>query len=315
MGKKNNWWVAGIGAMGTLIACKLHQSGQEVTLLLKDQTQLDRYSGLRFCSIDTTYSCRPRANIVSNLHETSIQQLILCCKAYDIVPLLRQIRPFLAENALVVMIHNGIGVLEEIKAFLPDLRLVLGISTLGAYLEQPFKIKACMGGQLQLGILNGHFTFTETEAIKASFEQTKLTIQWQNDIKPFMWKKFAINCAINMFTAIYQCKNGDLLSRPEEIRKQCDEIALVLNAYEVEITSDGLFQTVMQVIRQTAANYSSMYTDAVNGKKTELNYLNEQLVRLAKAKYLPTPFSSALIAQFYRVYKPELEAKVNGLSI
>ncbi|WP_133129304.1 ketopantoate reductase family protein [Legionella yabuuchiae] len=302
MGKQNIWWVAGIGAIGTLMATMMHQSGQSVSLLLKNQAQLDGYNGLHLSTNENQYYCMPNAKIPSNLEESSIHQLVVCCKAFDIAPLIQNLKPFLADSAMVVLIHNGLGVVEEIKAILPNLRIVVGISTIGAYAERSFRVRAFLDGTLQLGILNGHFFPAEVEHLKTTFEQTKLNTLWQNDIYPLMWKKFALNCAINIFTALYQCKNGDLLQRLDEIRRNTQEITVVLNAYGVEMTQESLFNTIIEVIQKTDGNYSSMYMDTMNGRRTELPYLNVQLIKLAQAKSIATPFSLELLEQFHAQY-------------
>ena len=113
-----------------------------------------------------------------------------------------------------------------------------------------------------------------------------------------MWEKFSLNCSVNILTALLNCKNGDLLTHVELLKKMTHEVAEVISAYDVAISANNLFIKVTNLLHRVADNYSSMYKDVQNNRPTELHYLNEHLIKLAHQKNIPTPFNLQLLNQF-----------------
>lgn len=205
------WHIAGIGAQGGLLAQHFFHGRHEVQLILKNKAQLTTYqqSTLTLFKENTTFIASPSATTVDDLNHP-IHHLICCTKAPDTVPLLMQLAPRLSHRSLIILIQNGIGVLDEIKEKLPQLRIILGISTMGSYLKKPFTVQAGLSGKIHLGRAIGHFSEEEEAIINRTFTLAQLSHQWEHDIYPIMWEKFALNCCINILTALFSCKNGEL---------------------------------------------------------------------------------------------------------
>lgn len=295
------WHIAGIGAMGTLLAGSFCHKENNAKLILKDEHQLDVYQNapLTVSTEQGTYASHPKAINIQRIGDETIHVLICCVKAYDVIPLLTRLKPNIDENSIIVLMHNGLGVLDGIKAQLPPLRIIFGISTLGAYLEKPFSVRAFLEGNIYLGSLVGQFTPNEVNVICNGLQRANLPYIWDENIHNRMWEKFAINCCINLLTALYGCKNGDLQLHNEELKKITFEVAEVISAHGFPITPVELLRRVTHVVNVTANNYSSMYKDVQNKKPTELRYLNEYLVKLAQQKNIATPFNVELLSQFY----------------
>ncbi|PCI46207.1 MAG: hypothetical protein COB51_07570, partial [Moraxellaceae bacterium] len=106
---------------------------------------------------------------------------------------------------------------------------------------------------------------------------------WDERISQRVWQKFAINCAINGLTVVYQCKNGELLDQQEKqhhLQKICHEIDQILIA-AAHPPETPLYDKAVLIARQTAQNYSSMLQDFKNQKSLEIDYLNGYLCKLA----------------------------------
>ncbi|KAJ5219882.1 hypothetical protein N7468_009086 [Penicillium chermesinum] len=80
-------------------------------------------------------------------------------------------------------------------------------------------------------------------------------------------EKLAINCIINPLTAIYECRNGELL--------------YIFNATRVEarFAPERLRRLITQTMHTTSQNISSMSQDIKRRKPTEIEYLNGWIVR------------------------------------
>lgn len=298
------WYIAGIGAVGTLLAGYFCAGKHQVRLVLKDGNQLATYktTSLTVVNDQNSITCNPQAISLEQLGHAPIDYLLCCVKAYDVTSLLMRLKANLNAHSTIILIHNGLGVLDEIKAKLPQLRIIFGLSTLGSYLEHPFSVRAFLDGNIYLGTGTGQFTSNEINTICHAFQASHLPYQWEENIFPRMWEKFAINCSINLLTALLKCTNGGLRQYDEMLKKITHEITTVLNAYGFYMTANELLTTVNQVIQFTANNFSSMYKDVHNKKPTELKYLNEHLVKLARQKKLFLPFNEQLLNQFYEKF-------------
>lgn len=304
MSKNNPFWhIAGIGAIGSIIAASFCRGQQSVRLLLKNEKQLENYrqSQLTLISDSFNYQCHPPASLSSSRLEP-ISYLICCTKAYDVLPFLKSLGDALTPESIIILIHNGIGVIEELKAELPQLRIISGITSIGGYLEKPYSVRAFLNSSIYLGATVGQFTVEEVETIKYVFRNASLECEWTEAIEILIWNKFAINCSINLLTTIFACKNGALMQHQELLTQLTQEIALVLQAYNQSLTAESLLQTVYTVIQNTSDNYSSMYKDIKNSRLTEIHYLNGRLVELAEEKSVIIPCVSRLLRQFYSLF-------------
>lgn len=298
------WHIAGLGAMGTLFASSFCRAGVPVQLILKNEQRLAHYQSLQLqmSTDDSEFFAHPPACSIESLDDKPIDYLVCCTKAYDVTKLLLSLEAHLNEQSIIILIHNGVGVIDEIKQQLPTLRIISGITTLGGYLKQAYAVRAFLSGALYLGPGIGTFSQLEIDKISETFKKIALPCQWLDNIQVMIWEKFAINCSINLLTALFSCKNGALLAHQELLERLTMEISQVLMAYGCAISSTQLLETVLQVITNTAANYSSMYQDIHHDRLTELNYLNVHLVRLAEQKNINIPLTVELLNQFYKQF-------------
>ncbi|WP_133128452.1 ketopantoate reductase family protein [Legionella nagasakiensis] len=308
------WHIAGIGALGSVVAGCFHQTGVDVRLILKNEQQLSIYqqSELTILKAHSVFTACPEATVLDHLGDEPIDYLLCCVKAYDITGLLMRLKQNLHPNSIIILIHNGLGVLDEIKTSLPQSRVILGISTIGAYQESAFAVRAFLGGKFYLGQAIGQYTPKEIKSVCATFAKAKLPYQWVGNIQPILWEKFAINCCINLLTALFKCKNGDLLFHKEILKNLSCEVTQVIRVYGMDLSAEELFHKVISVIESTTDNYSSMYKDIENNKQTEIYYLNEHLVKLAQQKKMRIPVHSELLNKFYSKFH---EQKFHGSNL
>ena len=116
-------------------------------------------------------------------------------------------------------------------------------------------------------------------------EQKLLYIQLQ---------KLAINAVINPLTAIFDCLNGQLFNSPRRLalsRLLLSEILPVISSvldssFTKNLGSEAILnfsltsleQNILDAADQTAKNISSMRQDMLNGRKTEIEYINGYIV-------------------------------------
>ncbi len=280
------WHVLGAGSLGSLWATRLARAGLPVRLILRDKARLTAYNaqaGLAFNEKGQRQTFAIPAQTVSA--DEPIQRLLVACKAYDAERAVAAVAHRLTATADVLLLQNGLGSQDAVAARIPEARCIFVSSTEGAYRDEDWSVVFAGQGSNWLGD-------TQHDAAPAWLDELKqagIPHQWTADIAERLWRKLALNCAINPLTVLHQCRNGGLQAHAEEVTALCAELAHVLQRCGQSGAAEGLLDQVQQVIAATAGNYSSMYQDVAQGRRTEIRYLLGHVCATAAATDCAAP--------------------------
>lgn len=246
-------------------------------------------------------------------------------KAPACLPALRQLAPRLSSTSTVVLLHNGLGVREElIRGLWPDKSqrptLIQGVTSAGIRTLDPFSVQLEGRGAWTFAAVPSAASSADTAA-SASLLSTinllsTLTRASGSLITPSIvpWRQFedaallklAINAAINPLTALFRVPNGELAReafRPL-LNLLIEETSVVLRSLvdadgrpllpSSDFATEALKATVMDVARRTASNRSSMLVDVEAGRPTEIDFISGHLVRLAASTGKAAPLNALL---------------------
>lgn len=283
--------IIGDGAIGLWFARALHNDFA-ITLALRNSTKT--HTNYHFTELDgaefsLSLNTQP-------LHASqTIRTAILPLKAYQIEPAFQQIHAKLADDACILLSHNGLGTIDKILPRLGRKQTLLFMTTTeGALKTDKYDWQHTGKGQSVIAALNTKNTaaqhlidvLTKHEAISES-----------TNILPMLWRKLAINCAINPLTAIHQVQNG-ALAAPEfqkVIAQICAEVVAVADSQQIPLDLDEIIYTVHQVINNTSKNYSSMNRDIAAQRRTEISAINGYICQLATQQSLAVPANQSLV--------------------
>ena len=282
----STWHILGAGSLGSLWACRLARAGKAVQLILRDQRALDAYQAAgRLTLIEPEQRSHYAVPAQLAARSAPIHRLLLACKAYDAAPAIAALAPRLAANAELVLLQNGLGSQDEVAEQAPAARCIFASSTEGAYLEAPFVVRFAGQGFNWLG---DPLNPSRPEWLD-DLSDAGIPAQWTVDILTRLWRKLALNCAINPLTVLHDCSNGGLLGHLAEVERLCEELSQLLQRCGQPDAAQDLAEEVQRVILATAANYSSMYQDVRAARRTEIHYLLGHACRCAARHQLPVP--------------------------
>ncbi|EKT4489564.1 ketopantoate reductase family protein [Shewanella algae] len=292
--------ILGVGAIGQLLAQQLAAAGLEPWLLprantpsLAEQGEEQVYTlELGDQSLQTSFLCLAQDS--SKLKQLDL--LLVTVKAYQVEAALEPLLPKLHPDCRILLLHNGLGPHQSLAAKLNGRPLSLGTTSQGALKLSSNHIRQTGSGLTQIGDLIGA---PMPEVMKTVLLNAIPGSQWSDTILEALWQKLAVNAVINPLTAIHRVNNG-ALAAPEFEGTICailDELLQVAKQESIALTFDTLHTRVKEVIRLTAANYSSMYQDLKHGRKTEIDYINGYLQQRAEQYGLTLPINSELVAQ------------------
>ena len=282
----STWHILGAGSLGSLWACRLARAGKAVRLILRDDQRLAAYQaagGLTLVEHDQASHYAIPAE--SDSARRPIHRLLVACKAYDAAPAVARLAPRLAEGAELVLLQNGLGSQDEVANQVPHARCIFASSTEGAWREDDWRVRFAGQGFTWLGD-------SANPAVPAWYDElgdAGIPAEWTVDILTRLWRKLALNCAINPLTVLHDCHNGGLLEHLGEVSTLCDELAELLRRCGQPQAAEALDEEVQRVVLATAANYSSMYQDVRHGRRTEVHYLLGHACRTAARHGLSLP--------------------------
>lgn len=209
--------------------------------------------------------------------------VIITTKAYDLIPALKSIKPLLRKDTLIAYLQNGLGLEDEAKKIIKK-NIFRGVALIGATFLKPGEV-----------IYNSpcRIILETNPKLRQFLKDSKLEIKYVKNIMSSVWQKAMVNCVLNSLTALYQVSNGGLLKHKNMVKavsKECIQIAKKSGVHIRQDTEKNIFA----VIRRTKDNKSSMYQDILKGKKTEIDYLNGAIVRLAEKHKIKAPINYVL---------------------
>jgi 2-dehydropantoate 2-reductase len=285
--------VAGTGAMACLFGARLARSGRaRVTLAgtWEDGLRALRADGIRLEEADE------RDEVVRvgvrHLHEPGepADHVLVLVKSHQTAAVAPAVARALGPDGLAVTLQNGLGNRESLEAAVGRGRVGSGVVAVGATLLAPGCVRATPGS-VALG--SGAPRIEELQALLAA---AGFVVAVEKDLDRLVWRKLAVNCAINPLSALAGRLNGELLESAESretLVKAATEVAAVAAAKGIELGADA-GALVLAVARETGANRSSMLQDLDRGARTEIDAMNGAVVREARALGVPVPVNEAL---------------------
>ncbi|MEB5921556.1 2-dehydropantoate 2-reductase [Franconibacter daqui] len=283
--------VLGCGALGQLWLSALIKQGHDVQGWLRVPQP--------FCQVNlretdnTVFNASLMANNPDFLAQSDL--LVVTLKAWQVSGAVKALAERLPASSPVLLIHNGMGTIEELKNLAQP--LLMGVTTHAARRE----------GNLIIHVANGITHIGPASSCRQDYSQLAAELHralpdvaWHNDISAACWNKLAVNCVINPLTALYDCPNGELRHRHDEIREICEEVAQVMVSEGLHTSAESLFLYVERVMESTAQNISSMLQDVRQQRHTEIDYITGYVLRRARAHGLTLPANTRLYEHIKR---------------
>ena len=306
--KLNNIVVVGQGAMGLLWYHHLSQESStlniNITLLGSNQNSLN-ISELKPAEYQFTAYQQERTSehclSYSQMADIKLADVvILCLKSFHIVEAVKKIAQNISSQCIVILAHNGMGTAEAAAKSLPNKQVILAmLTTHGCLRNAPLAITHTGLGQSDIGLLSGELDLSQQRQLCSLLNNALPQVTYHQHIVHKQWLKLAINCVINPITAINNIDNGEVNNKrfTQQIDSLLDEIVEISQAEGINLVFDNLQATVQKVAQSTAKNCSSMRSDVLAGRATEIDYISGYIHRLGQKYNIATPENTRLWQQ------------------
>jgi 2-dehydropantoate 2-reductase len=290
--------ILGTGAMALLVGARLARSGEtQVTLAGTWTAGLEAIQarGITVENGALTWTSFPVARPLAEAAASDIVLVLVKSTRTGDAEIARAIRRSIEPGATVVTLQNGLGNRENLEQAVGPDRVAVGVATLGATLLGPAHVRA-FPGRVFLGLQGRAAADAGVTLLAGLLSRAGLPTETSFDLRPLVWAKLAVNCAINPLAALTGLTNGALLQSARLralMARAAAEVATIAQANGIRLSEDPRAQ-VEAVAEATAANRASMLQDLDRGVPTEIEFLNGAVVREAHRLRIKAPVNEWL---------------------
>lgn len=287
--------IVGPGAMGSLFAARLKRAGHSVTLLdyIEERAEQINRQGVMVEGVSGEY--RVEVPTVAGAIPEKPDLVLICVKSFKTREAGESIAPRVSPEAVIVTLQNGIGNLEILEDIFGQGRVLGGVTSEGATLLGPGKIRHAGTGETIVG--PGGEPASPAEQLVSAFNGAGFKCRSGENVMALIWGKLIINVGINALTAVTGLKNGrlpELQGTRLVMEKAVKEAVAVAEAKNIQLPYSDPVGRVLDVCRATAGNVASMLQDVRKRQMTEVDFINGAIVREGIRLGIPTPVNFTL---------------------
>jgi 2-dehydropantoate 2-reductase len=283
--------VLGTGALGCWFAARLAHAGERVTVAGTWAEGLAAIArdGIRVQEPEREFTARCAvARVTGPLPQVPV--VLVLVKSHQTASIAPAAARAAAPDGRIVTLQNGVGNRELLQRHGGGERVRAGIVVAGVRLLAPAVVSAWPAT-----VTLGDPGDPALNDLAQALQRAGITVRRVDDIEPELWKKLAVNCAINPLTALRGVPNGALLEQADTralMTAAADEVAAVAAARGTPIADAA--GAALEIARVTAGNRSSMLQDLERGARTEIDALSGAVVREGRRLGVAVPVNERL---------------------
>jgi len=281
--------------MGSLFGGRLSLNGHDVVLYDIFQAHVDRINtdGLEIEESATGEILKAFPLASSDpLDVKDSDLMVVFVKSTATEAVAKQFVPMAGEHTVVLTLQNGLGNEDILRKHFGEHRTAAGVTSQGATFLGPGKIRHAGSGPTHICMSDKKNE--KLSAVVAALKDSGFEVDIEENIADLVWSKLIINVGINAVTAISGLENGKLLDYPEMKSLMADLVEEAVKVAEkkgVKLSYPDPVELVYEVSEKTALNRSSMLQDFDRGSLTEIDFINNAIVREGEKLGIDTPYN------------------------
>lgn len=286
--------IIGDGAMGLLFASYLSLSADVAVFSRRNErSELRNRNGITVLVKDGSRVFHPVFTTDKSMMAGS-ELVVLFVKSASTVPVIDEYKEFIPDDAYIMTLQNGAGHFEELNAFFPEDRIIIGVTEHNASLSDECTLRHGGTGPTEIGMMGGTVPCWIPEMFNASSIDTSVS----SSVMESVWRKLLTNSSLSTATALLMCsideigRSGAAFSLVGRLLKEAVETA-ASDGYS--FSYDDVLSMLRDKARKTFNAYTSIYADILNGRKTEVDYISGYVVKRAQANGIDVPYQRAAV--------------------
>ena len=286
--------ILGAGAVGGYFGGRLHQSGADVTFLVRPaRAELLRKGGLKIVS--PKGDANLPVKVVSDATEGGPYDLaILSCKAYDLDSATDTLAPGIGAQTAIVPLLNGVRHLDVLDQRFGADKVLGGVarisSTLGGdgTVVHMMPMAAMLAGERE----KGRQARPALSALASAIGLAGLDGGVQSDIVQDMWDKWIMLCSLAAMTGSLRAAVCDILETDEggeltlEVIEECRKVAAASGR---DPGTSGIENIKTYLTTRGSKFAASMLRDLESSSRVEADHVIGDMLARARATGIATP--------------------------
>ncbi len=294
--------IIGAGGTGGCIGAYMCEAGKDVTLIARG-THLERIKedGLKMeTSFRGNFTVSPIKAYNMEHYKEQPDVIFVCVKGYSLDETVPFIKRVAHKNTVVIPILNIYGTGSKLQKMLPEILVTDGCIYVAANIKEPGTLS--MHGdifRIIFGVRDKSEYRPVLEEIERDLKESNIWAIISDDIKRDALQKFSFISAMAA-CGLYYDVEAKHMQKPGEIRETfialVKEIHALALAMGVHFTVD-IVQTNLDFLDKLAPTATtSLQRDIAQGKKSEIDGLVFEVVRLAEQYNVPVEAYNSVIS-------------------
>ncbi len=258
--------------------------------------------GVRLTERDGTTHTVPVEATTDPADVAGSELIIVLVKSWATAESVTPLKSYLTRDAVVLTLQNGLGNAAQLRsALLHDgvrPHVWLGVTTQAALRTEPGCVTHTGEGITVIGRKSSEVN-TRLQEIAATLTSAGIPTSAVDDIHRWVWRKLAVNAAINPLTALAEVPNCAVRDN-QDLQAACrllaSEAAAVASARGLPLDEQQVMDAINDVAEATGDTRSSMLLDLENGLRTEIDAINGAIVKEAKRRDIPVPANQLMVS-------------------
>lgn len=299
--------VLGAGGMGSAFAAHLARAGTDVVLIGRGSDHVRALAGGPL-QVDPPGGVPWKVDVPVAVHAADLppgrlDALLVLTKAYDLAAAARSAAHALAPEGVVVPLQNGLGTDALAADVFGDGRTLVGTTTVGAALQEPGRITVSVSTAAgesvtsigRMGRASG--PLARGEQVAAALTAAGLSTAATEQVDELIWGKLAL-ASMSPVSAVPRVTVATVWNSAEGravVERMFHEVVAVAAAEGVQLPREQAWAHAARTFAGTGEHYTSMCTDVINGRPTELSSMAAAVRRLGAAHGVPVPVHDTVL--------------------
>lgn len=221
--------------------------------------------------------------------------VLICVKAWQVTEAAEAIQPMLGRDTFVVPLCNGVDAAQQLSTALGSERVLAGLCGIFSRITSPGHIQHT-GANPFIGF--GELDNCPTErahSLLAVLQNAGIDSEIPSDITQALWQKYILVTPFSGIGALTRVPIGvyrshkEIMQMFESAVQECFSVAI---AQGINLANDSVMRTMASLSMIPPDTTSTMQRDMLNGRPSELEAFNGNIVRLGKSLNIQTPVNS-----------------------
>jgi 2-dehydropantoate 2-reductase len=296
--------VVGIGPVGGVLSAYLIDEGMDVTVidLYEEHVQKVCTEGLVLEGDNPLTVVFPSSCLsIPEACEKGLRFdiVFVCVKATAMRFVAPQVPTILAEDGVAVSFQNGLDTEKGILTALGPERTLRGVVNYAGNLLGPGRIrKTFFHPPNHLGAAVPGTAAAEAKAKEVSQLMSKsvLKTEFSDNVQLHVWEKAIRNAGLMPISALSGQNMAQVMSSERSlhlVENLLKEEIAIAKAIGIDF-GESFYEETLEYYRGAGAHIPSMRGDVVDGRQTEIEYLNHKIAEYGENNGVPCPYNRAL---------------------